>query len=92
MLHPDIICPHCDTSLTGLFSPGGFTVCLACREIIRFNDNQRQLRILEEDDWMELAADKKLFAAMLRWRLHILVDQLKEQKLGHSVDGISGSG
>lgn len=92
------ICPHCgdcfgnDDVTAGLpISPGDFTVCLTCRAIIRFS-SQLQLRILEEDDWLDLAADKRLFTAMLRWRLRILIDQLKEQKLGHSVDGISGIG
>lgn len=93
------ICPHCGdrfgdddvVTTAGLpVSPGDFTVCLTCRAIIRFNI-RLELRIMEEDDWLFLTADKKLFTAMLRWRLRILVNQLKEQKLGHSVDGIPGS-
>lgn len=91
------ICPHCGdcfgdddvVTTAGLpVSPGDFTVCLTCRAIIRFN-SQLQLRILEENDWLVLTADKRLFTAMLRWRLRIFTDQLKEQKLGHSFDGIS---
>lgn len=93
------VCPHCgdcfgddDVTTAGLpVSPGDFTVCLTCRAIIRFN-SRLELRILEEDDWLELSADKELFTAMLRWRMLILIDQLKEQKLGHSDDGISGIG
>ncbi len=93
------ICPHCGdrfgdddvVTTAGLpVSPGNFTVCLTCRAIIRF-DKRLQLRILEEDDWLDLSADKELLTAMLRWRMHILIDQLKEQKLGHSDDGIPGS-
>ena len=88
------ICPHCgDRFSYNNVHPGDFTVCLICRAIIRSN-NRLQLRILEENDWLELAADKKLFAPILRWRLRILIDQLnqlKRQKLGYSDDGIPGS-
>lgn len=86
------ICPHCgdrigddDVIVTtaGLpISPGDFTVCLTCRAIIRFN-SRLELRILEEDDCLDLAADKKMFAAILRWRMKLLMNQLKEQKFGH---------
>ena len=94
------ICPHCgdrfgdDNVVTtaGLpIRPGNFTVCLTCREIIRFN-SRLELKTLEEDDWLDLAADKKLLTAMLRWRMRILMNQLKEQKLDHSADGIPGIG
>lgn len=80
------ICPHCGdhfgndnvVTTTGLpISSGDFTVCLTCRAIIRFN-SRLQLKKLEEDDWLVLAADKELFAAILRWRLRIFSDQLKE--------------
>ena len=83
------ICPHCSdrfgpdddvVTTAGLpVSPGDFTVCLTCREIIRFNA-QLQLKKLRCPDWLDLCEEKNLFVAMLRWRLHILVDQLKEQK------------
>ncbi len=92
------ICPHCgecfdyDNVVTARLpvSPGDFTVCPTCREIIRF-DGQLQLKKMYCQDWLDLCQDKELFVVMFRWRMRIFADQLKEQKLGHSVDGIPGS-
>lgn len=82
------ICPHCEVSTTTDPIVGNFTVCLACVKVIRFDDELR-LRKLNDSDIDFLIAERDLFIAILRWRLRILADQLKEQELGHIADGIS---
>lgn len=96
----EAICPHCGdrigpdddvvTTAGVPISSGDFTVCLTCRETIRFND-QLQLRKLNCQDCWNLIENRDLFIGLLRWRMQILLDQLKEQELGHSVNGISSS-
>jgi hypothetical protein len=97
-------CPHCREQF-GMpddrvvctagrpIHPGDFTVCLKCREIIRF-DKHLALQELSEHDWWELVRQKELFIAMLQWRLHLLVEELKaaqrEQTSTHGF-GIPGS-
>lgn len=91
-------CPHCGdrihlqdeviTTENRPVSPGDFTVCLSCREFIRF-DKQCCLRIMSKIDWNELAVNKELFIAMFQWRQRILLDQLREQTLGRIANGIS---
>lgn len=72
-------------------SPDDFTVCLTCREILRFDQNLK-LRELCERDWLDLTKHRDLFVALLQWRLRILMDQnLKEQRVGRDVNGIPGS-
>ena len=77
------ICPHCKTpfdpdsvilTANRPISHGDFTVCLDCREIIRFGPNL-QLLAMCPYDWLELTKDKELFVAMLRFRLHLLVNR-----------------
>ena len=73
-------CPHCEA--LGKFvifdltiAPGEFTVCLTCREIIRAD--RSGLRQIEEHDWMELCKCRELFVSLLRWRMGILIQQLR---------------
>ena len=93
-------CPHCgdqigpdDEVVTTLglpIRPGDFTVCPSCREIVRFN-KELQLKKMCGCDWLDLCQDRELFVGLLRWRMQIFIDQLREQSIGHSVDGIPGS-
>ncbi len=83
------ICPHCknpfappgdEVILTAdrNIDDGDFTVCLDCREIIRF-DSSLKLRAMEEHDWLDLIKEKELFVAMLRFRLHLLISRGKNE-------------
>lgn len=86
-LEPDIgdhkmTCPHCSKKLAVAtaerpVSSGDFTVCLSCREIIRFDD-QLQLVQLTDQDWSELARQKALLTAMLQWRMYLLGRRLNK--------------
>ena len=83
------ICPTCRDRIgpdddvvatAGLpVSPGDYTVCLTCREIIRF-DVQLRLRKMNCQDWLDLSREKAMFIGMLRWRMRILLDQLDRRK------------
>lgn len=78
------ICPYCGdgfgphddviTTAKCPVSPGDFTVCLTCREILRFDD-QLRLHKLNESDWLDLTYHKQLFIDLLRWRLQILMNE-----------------
>lgn len=83
-------CPHCHEPFPSPgdeiiltdgrpIGPGDFTVCLSCREIIRF-DNQLHLVRLKDQDWSELFRQKCLLTAMLQWRMRLLTNHLKEQR------------
>lgn len=99
-----ISCPHCktpfarsgDTVVLTANRPigeGDFTICLNCREIIRFN-SQLQLHALTQEDWLELIEEKELFVAMMHFRLHLLTTQIKRgtHEFDHSADGLSRVG
>jgi hypothetical protein len=58
--------------------PGAFTVCIRCREILRFND-ELQLQQLTIGDLRDLARDRSTFVDLLRWRLYLLVEQLNDK-------------
>jgi len=73
-----VICPHCSERVGPTDLSVDFTICLTCREIIRLND-QLQPNKMYCQDWLDLSKEKKLFVAMLRWRMNILLKQLKER-------------